>query len=200
MQKIIQFHFFTKILVSWFFPLLTGFYSCYLSNIPNVSLSKIHATLPSKCSFLLVRRKQCSYPSRLLPSLSTLPLHFLPSCSLWPATLLSPAHCPDYQCRHLSFLDSPAKHKSLSLPCDLWFMWAPLPLLSQWDSHSSCACRCLYSPVHRPTCLRHSSCYSLSIFLFAKKISHNISCQGWYIIYTGQTHKIPCRIGHMVDY
>lgn len=49
-----------------------------------------------------------------------------------------------------------------------WFTWAPLPLLSQWDSHFSRACR--------PARLRHSSCYSLSIFLFAKKISHSISC------------------------
>lgn len=190
MQKLIQFHFFTKILVSWFFPLLTGFYSCYLTYRMSPFQKSMQLCLQSAVFSLWKKAMFMPFASPL--SLSTLPLHFLPSCSLWPAALFSPAHCPDYQYHHhLSLLDIPAKHKSLSLPCDSVTHVSPSSLTNSMRSHSSCTCRCLYLPVHRPTCLRHSSCYSLSIFLFAKKISHNISCQGWHLIYTGLTPEFP---------
>lgn len=198
MQKLIQFHFFTKILVSWFFPLLTGFYSCYLTYRMSPFQKSTQLCLQSAVFSLWKKAMFMPFASPL--SLSTLPLHFLPSCSLWPAALLSPAHCPDYQCRHLSLLDIPAKHKSLSLPCDSvahvspssltnsmrqpLLLRLPLPLLASPPTNMPQALLLLLT-FHLSVCQKDISQY------FMPKLAS-------YLYWSDS--RIPCRIGHRVDY
>lgn len=126
-----------------------------------------------------------------LPSLSTLPLHFLPSCSLWPATILSSAHCPDYQCNRLSLLDIPARYKSLSLPCDSVVHMSPSSLISMRQP------LLLRLPTSTPQAL--FLLLTFHLFVCQKDISQYLM-PSWHLIYTAWTHRIPCRIGHTVDY